>query len=122
MKKIWVVGVIILSIRISYATQRVVVAEEFTATWCGACPGAARGLDELYERVYDSVVVIAYHSSSSDPFYTTESAQRASYYGISGYPTAYFDGIISEVGGLPTGTMFPFYLRDFNQRKIFLQT
>lgn len=117
MKKIWVIGVIILSMSVSHAAQRIVVAEEFTATWCTYCPGAARGLDELYERTYDSVVVIAYHSSSSDPFYTQESAQRASYYNISGYPTAYFDGIISEVGGLHYGTMFPFYKRDFNQRK-----
>ncbi len=118
LKKVWVVMVLItMSSSISYSAQRVMVAEEFTATWCTYCPGAARGLDELYERVYDSVVVIAYHSSTSDPFYTEESDQRASYYSLSGYPTTWFDGIIEEVGGLHTGTMFPFYLRDFNQRK-----
>ncbi len=118
-KRVWVTaGIILLSSSFSYSAQRIIVAEEFTATWCTYCPGAARGLDELYERVYDSVVVIAYHSSTSDPFYTSESAQRASYYNLSGYPTTWFDGILSEVGGVHTGTMFPFYLRDFNQRKI----
>lgn len=117
MKKVWAVaGICMFLSNLSYSAQRIVVAEEFTATWCTYCPGAARGLDEIYERAYDSVVVIAYHSSSSDPFYTQESAQRASYYGITGYPTTFFDGIISEVGGVHYGTMYPFYRRDYNQR------
>ncbi len=117
MKKMWcVLGSVIVISNLSHAAQRIVVAEEFTATWCTYCPGAARGLDEIYERTYDSIVVIAYHSSTSDPFYTQESAQRASYYAIQGYPTTFFDGIISEVGGLHYGTMYPFYRRDYNQR------
>ena len=44
-----------------YASQRVVVAEEFTATWCTYCPGAARGLFVIHQCGYDSLVVIAYH-------------------------------------------------------------
>jgi thiol-disulfide isomerase/thioredoxin len=97
-----------------YSVQRVIVAEEFTGTWCTYCPGAARGLDELYERVYDSVVVIAYHVS--DAFSIPEVSARSSYYGVSGVPSVFFDGIFSEVGGVHTGTMFPFYINKFSQR------
>ena len=99
-----------------YASQRVVVAEEFTATWCTYCPGAARGLDEIHHRGYDSLVVIAYHSSGSDPFYSSEAASRASYYSLSGYPTSWFDGTLSMVGGLHYGTMYPFFRQDITTR------
>ncbi|MEM3112675.1 MAG: Omp28-related outer membrane protein [Candidatus Anstonellales archaeon] len=103
----------------AFAAQRVVVCEEFTATWCVYCPSAARGLDQLYEEAHDSLVVIAYHSSASDPFYTAEAAARASYYSLSGYPTAWFDGALSVVGGTyPNGTMYGSYRNRFNQRKI----
>ncbi len=100
-----------------WATQRVMVCEDFTATWCTYCPGAARGLEELYWNAYDSVVVIAYHSSSSDPFYNTPSANRYSYYGVSGYPTVILDGSYQVVGGLHTGTMYPTYRSYFDLRK-----
>lgn len=95
-------GLVVLS-----ASPRVVVVEQFTATWCTYCPGVSRGLDESYERMYDSVVVIAYHPSSSDPYYSAEAATRSSYYSLSGYPTAWFDGVKSIVGGVHTGTMYP---------------
>ncbi len=89
------------------ASQRTVVAEEFTRTTCGYCPGAARGFVENYERSYDSLIVIAYHSG--DAFAQPEASSRFSYYSVPGTPTAWFDGTISEVGGLNTGTMYPFY-------------
>ncbi|OPX17546.1 hypothetical protein BXT86_05895 [candidate division WOR-3 bacterium 4484_100] len=99
-----------------YASQRVVVSETFTATWCPYCPGAARGVEENYDRSYDSLVVIGYHPSTSDPFYSSEAAARSSYYGISGYPTIWFDGTISEVGGEHSGTMYPLYRRHLTTR------
>lgn len=114
MKKL--IGMSLMIAAISYGSQRVVVAEEFTATWCTYCPGAVRGLIENYQRDYDSVVVIAYHSSTSDPFYTVESASRASYYGLTGFPTTYFDGTTSEIGGLHFGTMYPFYRHHITTR------
>ncbi|MDH5186678.1 MAG: hypothetical protein OEW70_06385, partial [candidate division WOR-3 bacterium] len=58
--------IFILAPILLWATQRVMVCEDVTATWCTYCPGAARGFDELYWNAYDSVVVIAYHSSTSD--------------------------------------------------------
>ncbi|MBM3315078.1 Omp28-related outer membrane protein [candidate division WOR-3 bacterium] len=91
------------------ASHRVVVVEDFTATWCTYCPGAARGIEELQFRAFDSVVAIAYHSSSSDPFYTATANTRKNYYGVTGYPTCVLEGDSSVVGGIHTGTMFPVY-------------
>lgn len=91
------------------AGHRVVVVEDFTATWCTYCPGAARGIEELQFRGVDSIVAIAYHSSSSDPFYTATANARRSFYGVSGYPTVILEGDSSVVGGMHTGTMFPVY-------------
>jgi len=99
------------------ASQRVMVIEDVTATWCQYCPGGARGMEELDYRSYDSVVPIAYHASNSgDPYYTTEAAARLSYYGITGYPTVVLDGSYKIVGGLHTGTMYPTYLDYFRTR------
>jgi len=99
------------------ASQRVMVIEDVTATWCQYCPGGARGMEELDYRSYDSVVPIAYHASNSgDPYYTAEAAARLSYYGITGYPTVVLDGSNKIVGGLHTGTMYPTYLNYFRTR------
>ncbi|MCX7994159.1 MAG: Omp28-related outer membrane protein [candidate division WOR-3 bacterium] len=108
MKKIVLLSCIIIG-TLAFAAQRVVVCENFTATWCQYCPGAARALDENYTRSYDSVVVISYHPSTSDPFYSTEAAARLSYYSVSGYPTTIFDGVRRVVGGLRFGTMYAIY-------------
>jgi thiol-disulfide isomerase/thioredoxin len=98
------------------ASQRVMVIEDVTATWCTYCPGAARGCEELKFRAFDSVVVIAYHASSSDPFYTSTASARRAYYGNSGYPTVVLDGSNPIVGGLHTGTMYPTYRAYFDYR------
>ncbi|MBP7296887.1 MAG: hypothetical protein KBB56_12580, partial [Acidobacteria bacterium] len=45
------------------ASQKVVVAEKFTATWCQYCPGAARGFEQLKDEHDSTVVMIAYHQS-----------------------------------------------------------
>ena len=116
MKRLSVIVLVLLVPVAMQASQRVMVFEDVTATWCTYCAGAARGIEELDFRSYDSVVPIAYHSSSSDPYYTTNSAARLSYYGITGYPTVVLDGSRKMVGGLHTGTMYPAYLDYFRTR------
>jgi hypothetical protein len=60
--------------------------------------------------------VISYHLRS-DPFQTPEGVARANYYGVSGTPTVYFDGLISVVGGAGyPGTKYQTYRDRFNQR------
>ncbi len=87
-----------------------VLVEIGTGTGCPYCPGAAMGLDDLIANG-DPVVGIEYHSyNSSDPFNTPEAAQRTSYYAISGYPTAQFDGEWHQVvGGSNNQSMYSSY-------------
>jgi hypothetical protein len=100
------------------ASQRVIVIEDFTATWCTYCPGAARGIEELDFNAFDTVVPLAYHPSTSDPYYNAVSATRMSYYAVGGYPTARLDGNYAVEGGVHTGTMYPTYRQFFDTRKL----
>lgn len=90
-----------------------VLVEIGTGTWCQYCPGAAMGADELVENGWD-VAVIEYHSG--DTYETTESAGRVAYYDITGFPTAFFDGVISHVGGSNTVSMYPTYVPSVETR------
>ncbi len=98
------------------AVQRVVLAEEFTATWCPYCPGAARGLHDLEQVAGDTLAVIAYHLNGSvnDPFTVQESMFRYGYYGDGGIPRVYFNGVYAVVGGSYNGSMFPQYHNYYN--------
>ena len=118
-KTLFVLALALLAPAALTASQRVMVIEDFTATWCTYCPGAARGIEELDFGAFDSVVPIAYHpSTSNDPYYTAVSATRMSYYAVSGYPTARLDGDYAVVGGVHTGTMYPTYRQFFDTRKL----
>ncbi len=94
------------------ARQKVIV-EIGTGTWCTYCPGAAMGADDLVENGCQ-VGVIEYHNG--DPFANDASNARNSYYGISGFPTAFFDGVLSVVGGNHSVSMYPSYLPLYQQR------
>lgn len=90
-----------------------VVVEIGTGTWCQYCPGAAMGADDLIANGYQ-VAIIEYHNG--DPYANTYSNARNSYYGVPGFPTAYFDGLNAVVGGSNTQSMFPQYSAKVNQR------
>jgi hypothetical protein len=60
------------------------------------------------------VAVIDYHTG--DDYQNTASVSRLSYYGLTGTPTAWFDGGSSVVGGNHTVSMYPQYLPKYNQR------
>jgi hypothetical protein len=95
-----------------------VVIEVFTGVNCPFCPAAANGIQGLKDAGYD-IAAIAYHTSafSIPQFYTPETNARAGYYSFSGYPTAFFDGVLNYVGGGSAGqTTFPQYLNLYNQR------
>jgi len=51
----------------------------------------------------DSIAILEYHSSTSDPFYNTDAGARRGYYGNPGYPNAKIDGRRTVSGG-GTGT------------------
>jgi PKD repeat protein len=93
--------------------RNMVVLEIGTGTWCVYCPGAAMGADDLVAAGC-SVAVVENHNG--DIFANTGSNSRNSYYGITGYPTAFFDGTLNYVGGSNTASMYSNYLPLYNQR------
>jgi len=90
-----------------------VLLEIGTGGWCPYCPGAAMAADDFVEGGYN-VAVIENHNG--DPYATDTSNGRNAYYGISGYPTGIFDGLLSYVGGNNTTSVFPSYLPLYQQR------
>ncbi len=99
----------------TYTTARnLVILEIGTGTWCPYCPGASMGAHDLLTND-KAVGVIKYHYD--DVFENSYSLSRISYYGISGYPTAIFDGVEYIVGGSNTESMYTTYLPYYEARK-----
>ncbi|MBI9035234.1 MAG: T9SS type A sorting domain-containing protein [Bacteroidales bacterium] len=86
------------------ADRAAVIVEIATGTWCGYCPGAAMGADDLVEHGHN-VAIIEYHNG--DSYTTGQSDARIAYYGVTGFPTSTFDGQADIVGGNPTQSMYP---------------
>lgn len=101
----------------SQVNRNLVLVEIATGTGCPYCPGSAMGLSDLYNNG-DPVAGIEYHSyNSGDPFNTPEAAARNAWYGVTGYPTAQFDGEYDEVvGGSNSSSMYSSYLPIVNTR------
>jgi hypothetical protein len=91
--------------------RNMVCVEIGTGTWCTYCPGAAMGADDLVSNG-KRVAIIENHNG--DPYAYTASNARNSYYAISGYPTARFDGLNAVVGGSHTASMYSSYLPKYN--------
>ncbi len=90
-----------------------VLLEIGTGGWCQYCPGAAMAADDFVDEGYN-VAVIENHNG--DPYATDISDGRNAYYGISGYPTGIFDGLLAYVGGSNTTSVFPSYFPLYEQR------
>ncbi len=82
---------------LSLVPRRFVLAEVATATWCQQCPVSVQA---IHDMIYygKQIAVAEYHSSPGDPFTTEGSGKRLQYYNIQGFPTAYFDGVLSYGG------------------------
>ncbi len=118
MKKVMGMCIMLIMIGSLNAIQRTVLCEKFTATWCYYCPGAAMGFRDLKNHFKDTVTMISYHPSSTDPFYRLESYQRAQYYGVQYIPHAFFDGVLNYLGGDSISSMYPYYKPRVDQRKV----
>lgn len=87
-----------ITVVLTVVQARVVVAEEFTATWCTYCPGAMLGLHQLEQQVgRGNLAIVAYHLQ--DEFSIEGNAERAAFYDVGPIPDVWFDGIIHQVGG-----------------------
>lgn len=91
------------------AVERCVLVELLTWVGCSGCPQAEAALDSLSEEYPDdSLAIIRYHPQpgASNPFYQQEAFDRAlSYYEITGFPTAFFDGGL-KVYNVPTESLY----------------
>jgi len=99
----------------TYNTPRdKVILEIGTGTWCGSCPGAAMGADDMIDNGHD-VAVIEYHYD--DSFANQNGIYRViDYYEMMGLPTAEFDGVSEYVGGSENQSMYQTYLPLFQTR------
>ncbi len=79
---------------------RGVISELATATWCQYCPNAYAGL-EVMKSKYDTnefTSVRWYSSSGGGGLSFPGSNARVTYYNVTGFPTAVFDGTTKVVG------------------------
>ena len=67
-------------------SQKIIV-EDYTGTWCGHCPRVGMNL-ETYLGAHPNMLVVADHGPSNDPYTFSGHALLASYFQITGYPTA----------------------------------
>jgi len=93
---------------VMFAADRIVVLEIGTGTWCPPCAAAARGAEGLAHKYPGEVLVVEYHYG--DAFSNADGGTRISFYGISGYPTAIFDGVVRHVGSNTVGLYEPTFL------------
>lgn len=116
MKKILLSLVMIIAVTLAFGQtvpREMVALEIGTGTWCTYCPGAAMGADDL---LANGKFVAVVENHNGDPFANNYSNARNSYYNITGYPTARFDGVLSVVGGSHSSSMYNSYLPKYNQR------
>lgn len=93
--------------------RNMVVVEIGTGTWCQYCPGASLGADDL---ITNGCRVAVIENHNGDPYANTFSNARNTYYNVTGFPTADFDGLLPVVGGSHTVSMYPNYLPKYNLR------
>ncbi len=96
------------------SNRNLVLFEIHTGTWCGYCPGAAMGADDL-EKNGQAVAIIEWHNG--DPYANADCQYRERYYGVRSFPTALADGILKHIGGNPSNSVYDAYLNLYEQRK-----
>ncbi|MBD3347782.1 MAG: T9SS type A sorting domain-containing protein [Candidatus Eisenbacteria bacterium] len=93
-------AVVLLTVGPALAADRCVLAEFLGGTWCGYCPESQAALEELVDEEYaeTELAYVYYHIGGADPFRTTESQARASWYSVGGVPHVEFDGVETCIG------------------------
>jgi hypothetical protein len=94
--------------------RNLVLFEINTGTWCGYCPGAAMGADDLHEGGYNAAI-IEYHNG--DDYVVPDCGVREDYYNVSGFPTTTVDGLNGFSGGSNNESLIDSYEVLFNDRK-----
>jgi hypothetical protein len=79
---------------IPQADSNRVLLEYCTGTWCGYCPCGHQIIESILLN-YPNTMVIAYHGTSSDPWYSYSQAMLSAF-GFGSYPT----GVIGRTTGI----------------------
>lgn len=82
------------------AIPHTVMGELFTGTWCGFCPAADNAFDGFINNASlfpGRLVVLEWHQG--DIYAGDDQNRSISYYSVSSYPTAIFDGVAKWSGG-----------------------
>ena len=102
--------------------RELVAVELFIGTWCYYCPGGVTGVNDMIANGDDVGVII---NHTGDAYENVYSNDRIDYYGVYGYPTVNFDGVLDYAGGqaCPTpGGLFAAYHEKYNIRKAILSS
>ncbi len=92
--------------------RQYVLLEIATGTWCVNCPGAAMGADDLHKNG-KKIAVLENHNG--DDYVNDAGTVRIQIYGITGLPTAMFDGTIESPGGNTTESIYSSYLPKYEE-------
>jgi hypothetical protein len=103
----------VLATALSAIARDMVIVEIGTGTWCQYCPGAAMGADDLVLNHHRAAIV---ENHNGDPYANNYSNARNTYYGISSFPTAYFDGASPAEGGDHTNSLYTQYRSKVNAK------
>lgn len=104
-----------LGIGIASAADRMVLVEDFNATWCGPCVAAGSAMIQVENAHEDQLVAVQIHVS--DNVTLAYGTNRAAWYSVTGIPACWFDGRTAQVGAFPdVAQNIPLYTNLMNQR------
>ncbi len=95
------IGLLLLTITLatSVSPGRVVLAEDYTATWCSYCPKAGEALEQLSDQFPGRIIIVAYHSDRlGDPFGFADEIARGEARGVDALPAVFIDGTKVDLG------------------------
>jgi len=79
------------------------LVEKFTANWCVPCANYnTNTFNNFYTTNNANFTYIAYHASSTDSNFNTDSGARANYYAMGGFPTVYMNSTDIAPGLVPS--------------------
>ncbi len=84
------------------AATRTVLAEEWSASWCGYCPTAGQAFSQILTTYPKTFAFVQYHHNDTYQTAWSESRKLSFYPGFSGIPWAWFDGVTEATGAYDT--------------------